>query len=59
MRKLISNLIYELRIFRTVLRGYLEKLADKYIDSSPELYLKSLKETRCLQGFIRDIQKLF
>jgi signal transduction histidine kinase len=42
----------------TVVRGYLEKLADKSIDFFPELYLKLLKETRRLERLIQDIQEL-
>lgn len=57
-RELISDLIHELRTPLTVVRGYLEKLADESIDSSPELYLKLLKEIRRLERLTQDIQEL-
>lgn len=58
-RELIGDLTHELRTPLTVVRGYLEGLANESIDSSPELYLKLVKETRRLERLIQDIQELF
>ena len=57
-RELMSDLTHELRTPLTVVRGYLEGLADESIDSSPELYLKLVKEIRRLERLIQDIQEL-
>jgi signal transduction histidine kinase len=42
----------------TVVRGYLEELADGKLDGSPELYLRLVRETKRLEGLIHDLQEL-
>ena len=57
-RDLVSDLTHELRTPLTVVRGYLEELADGSIESSPELYLRLVRETRRLERLISDLQQL-
>lgn len=57
-RDLISDLTHELRSPLTVVRGYLEELADGNIAPSPELYQRLVGETRRLERLTRDLQEL-
>jgi signal transduction histidine kinase len=57
-RELISDMTHELRTPLTVVRGYLEELANGQIESSPDLYLRLVKETRRLERLIDDLQEL-
>ncbi|MFN5514698.1 MAG: sensor histidine kinase [Cyanobacteriota bacterium] len=57
-RDLISDLTHELRSPLTVVRGYLEELADGNIGPSPELYQRLVGETRRLERLTRDLQEL-
>lgn len=57
-RELISDLTHELRSPLTVMRGYLEELADNAIAPSPELYLRLVRETKRLERLTNDLQEL-
>ncbi|MGK7944707.1 MAG: sensor histidine kinase [Microcystaceae cyanobacterium] len=57
-RDLISDMTHELRTPLTVVRGYLEGLSDGTIESSPDIYLRLIKETRRLERLTYDLQEL-
>ncbi len=57
-RELIGDMTHELRTPLTVVRGYIEQLADGEIESSPDLYLRLVRETRRLERLIHDLQEL-
>lgn len=57
-RELVSDLTHELRTPLTVVRGYLEELASGDIESSPELYLSLVRETKRLERLTHDLQEL-
>lgn len=57
-RELISDLTHELRTPITVVRGYLEEMAEGRILPSPEIYQQLTKETKRLERLINDLQEL-
>ncbi|MEA5537231.1 HAMP domain-containing sensor histidine kinase [Crocosphaera sp. XPORK-15E] len=57
-RELISDMTHELRTPLTVVRGYLEELSNGTVESSPELYVRLIQETRRLERLIHDLQEL-
>ncbi|MFW6295869.1 MAG: sensor histidine kinase [Halothece sp.] len=57
-REFISDLTHELRSPLTVMRGYLEELADGTIEGTPEVYLRMVRETRRLERLVNDMQEL-
>ncbi len=57
-RELISDLTHELRSPLTIVRGYLEELADGRIAPTTELYLRLVNETRRLERLTSDLQEL-
>jgi signal transduction histidine kinase len=57
-RDLMSDLTHELRSPLTVVRGYLEELAEERIEGSPELYYRLVQETRRLERLTFDLQEL-
>ncbi len=57
-RDLVSDLTHELRTPITVVRGYLEELAEGEIEPTPELYLSLVGEIRRLERLTRDLQEL-
>ncbi|MFM8293193.1 MAG: sensor histidine kinase [Microcystaceae cyanobacterium] len=57
-RELISDLTHELRSPLTVVRGYLEELADQQIEPSPALFERLVQETRRLERLTIDLQEL-
>jgi len=57
-RDLMSDLTHELRSPLTVVRGYLEELADGSIEASPQLYQRLVAETRRLERLTFDLQEL-
>ncbi|MFN9174279.1 MAG: sensor histidine kinase [Synechocystis sp.] len=57
-RDLMSDLTHELRSPLTVVRGYLEELAEGRIEGSPELYGRLVQETRRLERLTSDLQEL-
>ncbi|MGB3693319.1 MAG: HAMP domain-containing sensor histidine kinase [Spirulinaceae cyanobacterium] len=57
-RELIGDMTHELRTPLTVVRGYLEELADGSIESSPEVYLRLVRETKRLERLVNDLQEL-
>ncbi len=57
-RELISDLTHELRSPLTVVRGYLEELAEGRITGNPELYERLVGETRRLERLTVDLQEL-
>lgn len=57
-RDLMSDLTHELRSPLTVVRGYLEELAEGRIAGTPELYDRLVRETRRLERLTSDLQEL-
>jgi signal transduction histidine kinase len=57
-RDLMSDLTHELRSPLTVVRGYLEELAEGRIEGSTELYGRLVQETRRLERLTSDLQEL-
>jgi len=57
-RELVSDLTHELRSPLTVVRGYLEELAEGRITGNPELYQRLVGETRRLERLTVDLQEL-
>lgn len=57
-RDLVSDLTHELRTPITVVRGYLEELAEGEIEPTPELYLSLVGEIRRLERLTHDLQEL-
>jgi len=57
-RDLMSDLTHELRSPLTVVRGYLEELAEGRIEGTPELYGRLVQETRRLERLTDDLQEL-
>jgi signal transduction histidine kinase len=57
-RELISDLTHELRTPVTVVRGYLEELADGSLEPSSDLYSRLVKEIRRLERLTNDLQEL-
>lgn len=57
-RELVSDLTHELRSPLTVVRGYLEQLAEGTIAGDPELYQRLVGETRRLERLTVDLQEL-
>ena len=57
-RDLMSDLTHELRSPLTVVRGYLEELADGSIEASPQLYQRLVAEARRLERLTFDLQEL-
>jgi signal transduction histidine kinase len=57
-RELIGDMTHELRTPLTVVRGYLEEIADGRTESSPEIYLRLVKETKRLERLVNDLQEL-
>ncbi|WP_371813223.1 sensor histidine kinase [Synechocystis sp. PCC 7338] len=57
-RELVSDLTHELRSPLTVVRGYLEQLAEGTVAGDPELYQRLVGETRRLERLTVDLQEL-
>ncbi|MBS0016237.1 MAG: HAMP domain-containing histidine kinase [Arthrospira sp. SH-MAG29] len=57
-RELISDLTHELRTPITVVRGYLEEMAEGRISPSPDIYQQLTKETKRLERLINNLQEL-
>ncbi|MGC9528434.1 MAG: sensor histidine kinase [Limnospira sp.] len=57
-RELISDLTHELRTPITVVRGYLEEMAEGRISPSPEIYQQLTKETKRLERLVNNLQEL-
>jgi len=57
-RELIGDMTHELRSPLTVVRGYLEELAEGNIEPSSELYGRLVRETKRLERLTNDLQEL-
>jgi len=57
-RELISDLTHELRTPITVVRGYLEEMAEGRIAPSPDIYQQLTKETKRLERLVNNLQEL-
>lgn len=57
-RELVTDLTHELRSPLTVVRGYLEELAEERIEPTPELYGRMIREARRLERLVNDTQEL-
>lgn len=56
--ELLADLVHELRTPITILRGYLEELADERITASAKIYGLMLAETRRLERLVTDLNLL-